>query len=531
MAESVEEPPLPPELTYMYAHGGGAALGPVTLAQLRVLWISGHIDKTTTLWRDGLPGWTTLAALDEVAGPLSSLTQPPPSKLWFYMDASNKQRGGVTNEQVGMLLKRGEVDGMTHFWRHGEAAWLELGKIDELREVLLRSGDDDEDEEEAEAAAEAARKAMNDVAYDPEAEAFVPRALAAAPGGSAAATATATAAAAAAAAVTVVPAADGDAAAAAAKPKRVRKKKKPAFKASSGSNVYVSNLPVDATVEEVAEAFKVAGVVKVDPVSGAPRIKFYLDASGRPKGDGLVSFLKEESVKLAVTLRDGYEMRDGCRLSVRPAVFEAHGELKPNAARPAAGKEEAARRKKQRALEQKQLASWEDGLSSGFRAVTVVLTGLFSGEGDEGGEAHDEDFYANLRQDVQVECAKAGAVEKVTVFEGSERGAVAVRFKDPDSAERCAAMMNERQFGAQKVACELYDGVTDYRSKAAIARAQGGGGGGADAGDGAAAASAEDGDLEGGRETLEQQEKKLEEFGDWLEDGSSTDEEMTLEAD
>ena len=35
----------------------------------------------------------------------------------------------------------------------------------------------------------------------------------------------------------------------------------------------------------------------------------------------------------------------------------------------------------------------------------------------------------------------------MTVFDGSEQGAVAVRFKEADDAERCAAMMDARTFG------------------------------------------------------------------------------------
>ena len=49
------------------------------------------------------------------------------------------------------------------------------------------------------------------------------------------------------------------------------------------------------------------------------------------------------------------------------------------------------------------------------------------------------DFYANLKQDVSVECRKAGEVDKVTLFEGSELGVAAVKFKLADDAQRCAA--------------------------------------------------------------------------------------------
>jgi hypothetical protein len=41
-----------------------------------------------------------------------------------------------------------------------------------------------------------------------------------------------------------------------------------------------------------------------------------------------------------------------------------------------------------------------------------------------------------LREDVRVECGKAGAIEKVTIFEGSEQGAAAVRFKSAEIQPR-----------------------------------------------------------------------------------------------
>ena len=71
-----------------------------------------------------------------------------------------------------------------------------------------------------------------------------------------------------------------------------------------------------------------AGLLKTDPESGSARIKRYLDDRGQPKGDALLTFLKPESVALAVTLRDGYEIVPGATLSVSAAKFEMRGEPK-----------------------------------------------------------------------------------------------------------------------------------------------------------------------------------------------------------
>ena len=527
-AAPVAAPP-PAEPAFYYADAGKPALGPCTVAQLRVLWISGHISKATSLWREGMPAWLLLVDIPEVYGALSALKQPPTAgaDVWYYTDASNRQRG-VTAEQMGVLLKRGEVDGLTSVWREGMSAWAELGSVPELRGQLRQGDDDDDDDDDDERLANMERLAAQ-MAYDPDAEVYAAgsRSSTAPVGASAGSSAGASAGASSATAGTA-----GGAGGASAAPKRVRSKSKKGFVKKGGANAYVSGLPDDVTVDEVVECFKVAGVLKTDPGSGEARVKLYTDsASGGLKGDALVSFLKPESVALAVTLRDGFELRPGCVLKVQPAKFEKRDGADAaggGASRRGLGKEELQQRKKQRMLEQKALSEWEAGLSgTGRRTATVVLTGLF--DADTAAQAAAEDdggaaFYANLKQDVEVECRKAGTVEKVTVFEASPRGAVAVKFKLADDAERCAAMLDERPFGTITIRCEVYDGVTDYRAPQKRAQpASGGAASSAEPEAGGAAAKA------GGAVVLDEEEA-IDAFGDWLE-ADSTDSELGDEED
>ena len=474
---------------YYYERNPGATAGPCTVPQLAVLWRSGIVAPETPLWREGMPSWERLDACAEVADVVLTLPRPPaPTEhagQWYYLHSDGERRGGVTAEQLGALLRAGEVDGMTLVWQKEMPAWVELGQCEPLRERLLTSD---------------AAEMSGDEEADPARQTFDPDALAAEPTPRAAAR------------PAVPPAAAGGggvdasgapvAAGGATKRKRARKKKK--FVADGGSSVYVSALPADVTEQELAECFRVAGVLKGDASDGSARLKIYRTADGAPKGDALVTYLKSESVALAVTLRDGYELRPGVRINVQPAKFEMRGDA---LVQKGLDKEAAAARKKQKLVEERRLAGWDDAMAAGkgAAATMVILKGLFSAA--EVRSLDDApDFYANLKQDVEVECRKAGALDKVIVFEGSEVGAVAVKFKQVDEAQRCVAMMNERRFGGSEVVCEPYDGVSDYRAR--------------EVRDGAPAAAA--GCV---TESAQEQEENLESFAQWLEEADSTDDE------
>ncbi|KDN46125.1 hypothetical protein K437DRAFT_235406 [Tilletiaria anomala UBC 951] len=78
----------------------------------------------------------------------------------------------------------------------------------------------------------------------------------------------------------------------------------------SATSIYVTNLPLDATREEIAEVFGRYGVLLEDE-PGQPRIKLYYqhpDAETEEgkmfKGEALVTYFKPESVELAITVLD-----------------------------------------------------------------------------------------------------------------------------------------------------------------------------------------------------------------------------------
>jgi hypothetical protein len=61
-------------------------------------------------------------------------------------------------------------------------------------------------------------------------------------------------------------------------------------------------------------------------IKGQNKIKIYKDEQGNNKGDAVVSFLRPESVTLAVDMINGTEIRPGYKITVEPAVFQQKGD-------------------------------------------------------------------------------------------------------------------------------------------------------------------------------------------------------------
>ena len=101
------------------------------------------------------------------------------------------------------------------------------------------------------------------------------------------------------------------------------------FDAKKNTSVYIEGLPLDTSVEEVAEVFSKCGVIKVDADTRGPRIKLYKNKeTGQPQGDGLVTYLKAPSVQLAIDILDGTSLRLGGKevMKVAGAKFEQKGD-------------------------------------------------------------------------------------------------------------------------------------------------------------------------------------------------------------
>mmetsp|Transcript_28224 Transcript_28224/g.47464 ORF Transcript_28224/g.47464 Transcript_28224/m.47464 type:complete len:579 (+) Transcript_28224:54-1790(+) len=323
------------------------------------------------------------------------------------------------------------------------------------------------------------------------------------------------------------------------KPKRKRSKKK--SKKGPTTWVYVTGLPPDITVEEIKDHFSKVGLIAISPYDQQPKIKIYRDkeVSGQfnasdgdgggggndsqppCKGDCSLCYNAPESVELAVTVLSGGYIRPNSQVTVTRAEFSVSTQPGPVQTSTAGGGDpnstatgstgnsggvggsssSSSRSNGRRpALSQaqvkvaknamKQALAWNEdddiGVSRAAALRIIVLEGLF-----QVSDFNDPNFAVELEQDLASECEKCGTIEKITIFSSNPRGISVVKFATSYAAQECINLMNGRFFGGTKLKCFFWDGVTNYSVTAHSHEQE--------------------------EEEERQEDNRLEEFGDWLD--------------
>ncbi|KAJ3222603.1 hypothetical protein HK099_002115 [Clydaea vesicula] len=227
------------------------------------------------------------------------------------------------------------------------------------------------------------------------------------------------------------------------------------------TSVYVTNLPTDCTVEEIHDYFKKCGIILEDTHTGLPKIKIYQDEEGRNKGDALVVYFKEESVKMACSLLDDTLFRFGEKpIKVQEAVFQEKEKTEEEKKEAKVDKNRI--RKKMHKLTKK--LDWEgdeideEEIKNSKNAKIVILKHMFSLEELE----EDPTLLLDLKEDIREEAEKLGEVTNIVLYDKNPDGVISVRYKDAASALACVKNMNGRWFSKRKIEASIYDGKLKY---------------------------------------------------------------------
>lgn len=223
------------------------------------------------------------------------------------------------------------------------------------------------------------------------------------------------------------------------------------------TNVYVSNLPLDITEEDFVTFMSKCGLVMKDLQTNKFKVKLYKDSEGNLKGDALCTFIKVESVDLALQLLDECDFK-GKTVRVERAKFTLKGEYDPNK-RPKRKKND--KKKMQKKLDK--LFDWRPDKLPFERPksdMTVVIKNMF----DIQDFAQDPRLILEYRTDLREECTeKCGVVKKVDVYDNNPEGVAVIHFSDFEAADKCVSLMNGRFFAGRKLTAEPWDGKTRYR--------------------------------------------------------------------
>ncbi|KAG8833810.1 hypothetical protein FRC17_010051 [Serendipita sp. 399] len=255
---------------------------------------------------------------------------------------------------------------------------------------------------------------------------------------------------------------------------------------SKNTAIFVSHLPRDATIDEIAERFGKFGVIMEDD-SGEPKIKMYADDRGNFVGEALVVYFMEASVDLAIRLLDEAELRLGdpsTIMRVKKGEFNHKQAGDGDAPRRVVDKRKATQRivKLKKRVQKStpallatnslrsKVGDWD--FDDGFgpteeveekpvvvESRVVVLKYMFTLQELQ----EDPSLLLDLKEDVREEAETVGDVTNVVLYDEEPEGIMTVKFRDPISAKACILKMNGRWFSGRKIEASYYSGKQRFR--------------------------------------------------------------------
>ncbi|XP_018568713.1 HIV Tat-specific factor 1 homolog [Anoplophora glabripennis] len=248
-------------------------------------------------------------------------------------------------------------------------------------------------------------------------------------------------------------------------PKKVKGEKRKASEPTwfeidenQNTNVYVSHLPIDIEEQEFVDLMQKCGLVMRDPQSGNFKVKLYKEpGTDIIKGDALCTYIKIESVDLALKLLDGYDYR-GHKIKVEKAKFQLKGTYDPKLKPKMKKKKDKLKMKKA----QEKLFDWRPEKKIGERAKherVVIVKNLF----DPSIFDTDVSLILEFQQDLREECSKLGEVRKVLLYDRHPEGIAQINMGCPEEADQVVELLNGRWFMKRQLSAEIWDGRTKYK--------------------------------------------------------------------
>jgi HIV Tat-specific factor 1 len=231
----------------------------------------------------------------------------------------------------------------------------------------------------------------------------------------------------------------------------------PKEKPRANTSVYVSSLPTDTSADELRVLFSKYGVVAQDLLTTRHKVKLYQDEAGNFTGSALVTYLRPESVSLAIEMADGSQLR-GSSIKVEEAVFKSTSEDSTKK-RTLTEDEQKIITTRLKQLKDK-VNNWDEDKVNAKWIRTVVLKKVFTLRELE----EDPHAKRDIELDIEEGCSEIGKVEQVVLFDEEPEGVVLVRFTTEQEPDACIDKMNGRFFGGQKLTATKYDGEEFHRS-------------------------------------------------------------------
>ncbi|KAF9740700.1 hypothetical protein PMIN06_005027 [Paraphaeosphaeria minitans] len=239
-------------------------------------------------------------------------------------------------------------------------------------------------------------------------------------------------------------------------------------KAIENRAVFVSNVPRDATFEEIEETFKKTGIIEKG-VDGKPRIKMYTDAGGKFNGDVLIVYFKKESIPLAILRYNAWEFRPGKESEGKITVEEADMSFKRivdgEVVKSKLVRKDRKAAERTRAELNRKLAEWSDDdeeeVQKTFASKKnqwskfVIIKKAFTL--DQINDEEDEGAVLEIKDDMRKAAEKFGEVTNVVLYDKEPDGILTVRFKELESAEAFVNAFDGKRYNGENLRLSVAD--------------------------------------------------------------------------